>query len=144
MKLDNKRPQLSINNSNLGLRDFYENYVNAANNRDYQKIKDLISETVLLNGQDVKRESVIAEFKMLIDAVPDFKWFIEDIIIEDDRIAARLTDKGTPKEITFFGKNSKSKSVVFTEFGYYKVNNGLFVEMNYLIDIPAVIRQLAD
>lgn len=144
MKLNDIQSQSNSDIATVNLRDFYKTYVDAANNRDFQKIEEIVSETVLLNGKEAKRDNIIAEFKMLIDAVPDFKWVIEDIIIEDDRIAARLTDSGTPKEETFFGRNAKNKSVVFTEFGYYKVKNGLFVEMNYLIDVPAVISQIAD
>jgi predicted ester cyclase len=127
---------------NRTLHDFYRNYIAAANARDFAAIANVVAEDVKLNGTPVKREDIIAEFKGLISAVPNFTWDIKDLVIEEDRIAARLQNTGTPNAETFFGQNSNAKSVTFTEFGSYKVRDGLFVEMNYLIDVPSISQQL--
>lgn len=127
---------------NKTLHDFYRNYIAAANARDFPAISNVVAETVTLNGAAVKREDIIAEFKGLINAVPDFTWHIEDLVVEEDRIAARLRDTGTPDATTFFGQNPNGKSVAFAEFGSYKVRDGLFVEMSYLIDVRAIGQQL--
>lgn len=127
---------------NKTLHDFYRNYIAAANARDFDAIANVVTENVTLNGAAVKREDIIAEFKGLVNAVPDFTWHIEDLVVEEDRIAARLRDTGTPEATTFFGQNPNGKSVTFTEFGSYKVRDGLFVEMSYLIDVTAISQQL--
>jgi predicted ester cyclase len=124
------------------LHDFYRNYIAAANARDFAAIANVVAENVTLNGVAVKREDIIAEFEKLVDAVPDFTWHIEDLVVEEDRIAARLRDTGTPKAKTFFGQNPTRKSVTFTEYGSYTVRDGLFVEMSYLIDVTAISQQL--
>jgi predicted ester cyclase len=132
----------SENSKNKTLHDFYRNYIAAANARDFAAIVNVVAESVTLNGAAVKREDIIAEFKGLVNAVPDFTWNIVDLVVEEDRIAARLRNTGTPESTTFFGQNPNGKSVTFTEFGSYKVRDGLFVEMSYLIDVPSISQQL--
>jgi predicted ester cyclase len=127
---------------NKTLHDFYRNYIAAANARDFDAIANVVAENVTLNGAAVKREDIIAEFKGLVNAVPNFTWHIEDLVVEEDWIAARLRNTGTPEATTFFGQNPNGKSVTFTEFGSYKVRDGLFVEMSYLIDVPSISQQL--
>ncbi len=126
------------------LHSFYRDYIAAANARDFAAIANVVAENVTLNGVPVKREDIIAEFKGLVDAVPDFTWHIEDLVVEEDRIAARLRDTGTPKEKTFFGQNLDGKSVTFTEYGSYKVRDGLFVEMSFLMDVTSISQQLKE
>lgn len=122
--------------------DLYLQYVEAANNRDFDAIKNMINDEVLLNGKKSKKEDAIVGFKWVLDNVPNHLWNIEDLFVQDDRIAARLRNTGTPKKVSFYGQNKKGKSVEFTEFASYKMQNGKFVEMWYLIDVASVIEQL--
>lgn len=123
------------------LRDFYRSYIAAANSRDFDAIADVVAEDVMLNGKMVKREDIIAQFKILLKAIPDFKWNLKQLVVDGEDIAARLRDSGTPEANTFFGDNPKRNTVEFTEFGSYKVRNGLFVEMWFLIDVTAIAEQ---
>lgn len=127
---------------NIKLRDFYRSYIAAANARDYDAIANVVAEDVKLNGKMVRRADIIAQFKILIEAIPDFKWNLQQLVVDDGEIGARLHDSGTPGAKTFFGKNPKGKTVEFTEFGSYKVKDGLFVEMWFLIDVTAIAGQL--
>jgi predicted ester cyclase len=125
------------------LRNFYHNYVAAANSRDFEAISKMVNENVIVNEQPQNRDGVIAGFKALVEAVPDMTWHIEDLVIEADRIAARLRDTGTPGETTFFGSNPKGIAVEFPEFGSYKIADGRFVEMSYLIDVAGISQQIS-
>ena len=124
------------------LREFYHSYIAAANSRDFDAIANVVAEDVMLNGKMVKRADIIAQFKILIKAIPDFKWNLQQLVVEGEHIAARLRDSGTPEANTFFGENPIGHIVEFTEFGSYKVRNGLFVEMWFLIDVTAIAEQL--
>jgi len=125
------------------LRDFYHNYVAAANSRDFDAISKMVNENVIINGKPQNRDGVIAGFKALVGAVPDMTWKIEDLVINGNQIAARLLDTGTPRETTFFGSNPKGLVVEFSEFGSYKVLDGSFVEMWYLIDVAGISQQIS-
>lgn len=132
----------TVISDNSKLRDFYRSYIAAANARNYDAIANVVAEDVKLNGKMVKRADIIAQFKILIEAIPDFKWNLQQLVVDGGEIGARLRDSGTPGAKTFFGENPKGKTVDFTEFGSYKVKDGLFVEMWFLIDVKAIAEQL--
>lgn len=74
--------------------------------------------------------------------MPDFVWRIEDLFTQDGRIAARLRDAGTPAK-RWLGFEPTGASVEFTEFASYRVRDGRFLEMWFLMDIPSVSEQLS-
>jgi len=131
-----------VTESEKKLREFYHSYITAANARDFNAIANVVAEDVMLNGKMVKRADIIAQFKILIKAIPDFKWNVKQLVVDGEDIAARLRDSGTPEANTIFGENPKRNLVEFTEFGSYKVRDGLFVEMWFLIDVTAIAEQL--
>ncbi|MNL72803.1 SnoaL-like polyketide cyclase [compost metagenome] len=61
--------------------------------------------------------------------------------MEDDRIAARLQDTGTPAK-PFLGHAPTGVSLNVMEYGSYRVRDGYFVDMWFLIDAAAVGDQL--
>lgn len=134
----------TVKELNNDIRELYVKYVQAANAHDFDAIASFINEDVIVNGINKKRFDVISEFKGLIAAFPDLTWKIEQLVVEKDRIAARLIDRGTPSENSFFGNNLTKKTVDFLEFASYKVKKGLFVEMWYLIDVSAIKQQLTN
>lgn len=146
----NTKPNVDLNKemkktnsalSNNTLDAFYRKYIAAANARDFSTIATLINDNVMINGIQLKKEDAIAGIKWLTDVVPNYKWDIEDLFIDGERIAVRLRDTGTPAK-TFFGNEPTGSSVDITEFASYKVHDGKFVEMWYLIDAEKIKAQL--
>lgn len=133
-----------IRPAEAAMREFYQRYIDAANNRDFGIIASMINDEVLINGKKAKKEESIAGFKFVIDNVPNHVWHIEDLHIDGERVAVRLRNTGTPKETSFYGQNPTGKSVEFTEFASYKIRNGRFVEMWYLVDAAKIREQLND
>ncbi|MEX6689575.1 ester cyclase [Danxiaibacter flavus] len=123
------------------LKTFYEQYVTAANARDFATIAELINDEVLINGVPGRKEDALGGLKWLTDVVPDYVWHIEDLFVNEDRIAARLRDVGTPAR-EFFGNLPTGKTIEFMEFASYKVEDNKFVEMWYLIDTAKISEQL--
>ncbi len=124
------------------LRDFYLRYVELANAREFERMADFAHEEVVMNGALVKMADMVAEFHRHVDAVPDFHWEIEDLVVEGDRVAARLTDTGTPVK-EWNGLAPTGASVTFAETAFYEVQDGKFKVMWYLMDADTVRRQLA-
>ena len=133
-----KGTEVAFNNT---LNEFYHRYVAALNERNFAVVATLIPDEVMVNGQRNKREDVLAGLKWLTDVVPDYKWHIEDLFIDGERIAVRLRDIGTPAK-TFFGAEPTGGSIEFTEFASYRVRGGQFAEMWYLLDTAAITAQL--
>lgn len=124
------------------LRDFYLRYIELANKREFHRMAEFAHDEVILNGSPVKRDDMVAEFHKHTDAVPDFHWEVKDLLIEGNRVAARLIDTGTPIA-QWNGLAPTGASVEFAETAFYEVQDGRFKNMWYLMDADTVRRQLA-
>jgi len=124
------------------LRDFYLRYVELANKREFARMAEFAHEEVIMNGTPVKMADMVAEFYKHVDAVPDFHWEIQDLVVDGDRVAARLIDTGTPVR-EWSGLAPTGKSVKFAETAFYRIEDGKFKDMWYLMDADTVRRQLA-
>ena len=122
------------------MRAFYDRYVSAANAREFGFIASLIHDDIILNGKPAKREGAIKAFEDFAAAVPDIAWELEDIVIEGDRIAARLRDSGTPRAA--FGVEPNGARVEFAEVAFYKIRDGRFAEMWFMIDVHSIAEQM--
>jgi predicted ester cyclase len=127
--------------SDPDLTQFYTRYIAAINAREFDFVAGLIHEDVLMNGAPHKRADVLTSLRGIADAVPDYRWNVQDLFVVDDRIAARLQNTGTPVK-TFMGHAATGARVDFMEFASYKIRNGRFAEMWFLMDGDTVGRQL--
>jgi len=127
--------------SNPDLTQFYTCYIAAINARDFDFVAGLIHDDVLMNGAPHKRADVLASLRGIAEAVPDYRWNVQDLFVVDDRIAARLQNTGTPTK-AFMGNPATGASLNFMEFASYKIRDGRFAEMWFLMDGIAVADQL--
>lgn len=127
--------------ANPDLAEFYNRYINALNARDAVTVENMIHEEVLRLGVPYPRDGVMESFKVITEAVPDYRWNIQDLFVVDDRIAVRLQNTGTPIK-TFVGHDPTGRSVNFMEFASYRIRDGRFAEMWFLMDEVTVAKQL--
>jgi predicted ester cyclase len=123
------------------MHELYRRYVAAANARDYETIASLIHDDVMVNGVSSRRADVLASLAGFADVVPDFTWHIEDVLVAGDRIAARLRDTGTPAK-RWLGMEPTNARIEITEFANYRVRDGRFAEMWFLMDTTSAAQQL--
>jgi predicted ester cyclase len=128
---------------NADLTDFYTRYIAAINARDFEFVAGLIHEDVLMNGARHKRAEVLVSLRGIADAVPDYRWNVQELFVVDDRIAARLQNTGTPVK-PFMGYPATGARVNFMEFASYRVRDGRFAEMWFLMDALAIEAQLRE
>jgi predicted ester cyclase len=121
------------------LRDFVRRFFEMANAHDFDRMTDFLHEEVLVNGMAVARADVIAQFHGYAAAVPDLTWQIEDLVIENDQAAVRLTDAGTPVT-NWLGLEPTGRSVSFTETAFYRFQAGRLKAMTFLVDMDAARR----
>lgn len=123
------------------LRDFYLRYVELANTRDFDRMAEFAHDEVFMNGTPVAREDMVAELRRHTDAVPDLSWEIQELLVDGNRVAARLIDTGTPVA-PWNGLDPTGATVTFAETAFYEVVDGRFKHMWYLMDAAAVQAQL--
>ena len=81
--------------------------------------------------------------KALMEAFPDVKLTVADLVKDGDRLAARVTVEGTHKG-EFLGIKPTGKTVRVANFAMYRIENGKIVETWSLVDVAALRRQLTD
>lgn len=126
----------------MDLREMYRRYVEAANERAFDRMEEFISDHTAHHGKPGTRDAVIADLMSIVDAVPDFHWEVEELLIHGSRLAARLTNRGTPVK-EWLGVAPTGASFEIIEIALYEVEDGRFVHMSNLHDVEELERQLA-
>jgi steroid delta-isomerase-like uncharacterized protein len=78
---------------------------------------------------------------MMRSGFPDIQWTLEEIIAEDERVAARFTMRGTHQG-TFFGVPPTGNKIQVQAMNFYRLSGGQFVEEHGQPDLLALLRQI--
>ncbi|MCL3818094.1 ester cyclase [Aeromicrobium wangtongii] len=127
--------------SDFDIRTFYTDYLAALNAREFDHMEQFVADDVSLNGRPGTRDAVVADQKSIIEAVPDFTWEVQELLVDGDRAAARLVNTGTPEK-PWHGVAPTGASFTIVEYAIYRTENGRFVEMTSLHDSAEAERQL--
>ncbi|MFZ2097432.1 MAG: ester cyclase [Anaerolineales bacterium] len=132
---------LADNNVALVKRLFEEVW----NKGNYSLVNDLLAPDFVdhnhLPGAPDGREGFWGGVNMIRTAFPDIKFSIDQIVVEDDRLAIRLTGLGTHKG-DFMGISPTGKQVSLESMTFFHIENGKIAERWGISDIPRVMQQL--
>jgi steroid delta-isomerase-like uncharacterized protein len=90
-------------------------------------------------GRDVWREG----FEMMRRAFPDLEARVEDVIAADDKVAVRVSFRGTHRG-EFQGIPATGREVHYVSHEIYRVEDGLFAEEWVCSDNASLFRQLTE
>ncbi len=79
--------------------------------------------------------------ELLRGAFPDIEATVEDMVAEDDRVAARVTLRGTHRG-DFLGIAPTGRAIAVTAINIYRFSEGKLVETWQLEDALGLMRQL--
>jgi steroid delta-isomerase-like uncharacterized protein len=82
-----------------------------------------------------------ASVNMFRSAFPDIRFTLDQILAEGDRVALRLTGRGTHRGV-FMGVPPTGKQVTFGGMTFIRVENGKVTERWGISDIPGLMQQL--
>jgi steroid delta-isomerase-like uncharacterized protein len=83
----------------------------------------------------------LAIIGMMRSGFPDIQWTIEELIAEDDRVAARFIMRGTHQG-AFFGVPPTGKKIEVQAMNFYRLSGGQFVEERGQPDIFGLMQQI--
>jgi len=69
----------------------------------------------------------LAVIGMMRSGFPDIQWTLEEMIAEDDKVAARFTMRGTHQG-SFFGVPPTGKTIAVQALNFYRLSGGQFIE----------------
>ena len=86
-------------------------------------------------------DGYLALLATLRGGFPDIQWAMEDIVAEDDKVAARYTMWGTHRG-SFFGILPTGMAIVAQSMAFYRVAENQIVEEIGLPDMLAILQQI--
>ena len=120
----------------------FRQYLAALNDRRMDELGDHVHDDIVFNGEPTSLSDYRAAIQSDFDAVPDFRWTIEDVLTGGDLIAVRLTDTGTPSS-AWLSSSPTGKSFSVTEMCFYRLRDGRIAEMWFVLDAASAAEQLA-
>ncbi|MCX4155958.1 MULTISPECIES: ester cyclase [Paraburkholderia] len=78
---------------------------------------------------------------MMRAGFPDIQWTLEEMIAENDTVAARFIMRGT-HQATFFGVPASGKKIQVQAVNFYRFSNGKIVEERGQPDLLALLQQI--
>ena len=83
----------------------------------------------------------LAIIGMMREGFPDIQWTLEEMIAEEDMVAARFTMRGTHQG-AFFGVPPTGKPIVVQAMNFYRLAGGQFVEERGQPDLLSLLQQI--
>lgn len=83
----------------------------------------------------------LAVIGMMRGGFPDIQWTLEEMIAEDDKVAARFTMRGTHKG-SFFGVPPTGKTIAVQAMNFYRLSGGQVIEERGQPDLLGLLQQI--
>jgi predicted ester cyclase len=124
------------------VRRFYDGW-----NRGQIDFEGLVAEEIVNHQPDVEPQRDRTEFATAVQgvmaAVPDSRWTISDLLVDGDRVAARITWAGSFGPGPFRGVEVEERRAFAVEHIHiYRLANGRMAEHWVVRDDLAMLRQL--
>jgi len=116
---------MSAEQNKMIVRRFYEEVLNGAN---MQAADEVLAPDYLDHGAPTPGLEGFKQLFAIIGGIyPDIQVAIEDMIAEDDKVAVRLSVRGTQKG-SFRGFPATNKQAAWTGMDFIRLSNGKMVE----------------
>jgi steroid delta-isomerase-like uncharacterized protein len=121
--------------------------VEAFNAGDIEKLFAVVAPDVAIHYAELPeplqgRETWKQGFELMKSAFPDLRAHVEDIVASDDKVALRLTLRGTHQG-EFQGIPASGRTISYVSHEFYCVRDGLIVEEWICSDMASLFRQLS-
>ena len=123
------------------LAERYRAYLDAANRYAWDELATFVRDDVTVNDELVGRAAYVARVAAVVDAFPDYRWTIEQLVVDGPCLAARLTDTGTHTG-PWLGVEPTGRRVRALELAIYRFDEGLIADVWSTATDLDVLRQL--
>jgi predicted ester cyclase len=101
----------------------YERYLTRCNEHRFDSLGEFVSEQVSGSGATDGLAGYIDRLKVVSAGFPDYRWELQDLVVERDMIAARLIGAGTHTG-SFGGIAATGRRISTQELVIYRVAEG--------------------
>jgi predicted ester cyclase len=119
----------------------YRDYIACLNGRDWDNLKQFVSDDARHNGRPFGLAGYRAMLERDFAEIPDLRFNIELNVCEPPYVASRLRFDCRPKGL-FLGLPVNGRRVTFAEHVFYRFRSGKIEEVWSVIDKAAIEAQL--
>jgi steroid delta-isomerase-like uncharacterized protein len=134
---------MSVDDNKAIIRAFVETVWNG---RQLDRAGELVAadfvDQASMPGQAPGLEGVKRKWAMYLDAIPDFRVTIEDLVAEGEKVAVRRTYEGTHRGGPLLGIPATGKRFQFGGISIFRLANGRIAEHWEQLDRLALMQQL--
>ena len=123
------------------LRELWLQYLSYCNDRRLDELGDYVHDEITFNDQSVTLAGYAAAIAGNIEAVPDYHWSVDDVVVQGTTVAVRLTDTGTHSR-TWLGIEPTGRRFRIAEWAMYYFRGSKIAGMHFLLDTAAARDQL--
>jgi steroid delta-isomerase-like uncharacterized protein len=121
--------------------------VEAFNAGDTNKLVTIVAPDIVIHYAEMPkpvhgRDTWQHGFELVKRAFPDIEIQIDDLVAVDDKVAVRLTLRGTHQG-EFQGIPATGRTISYVSHEFYRVANGLFAEEWICSDMASLFSQLS-
>lgn len=92
-------------------------------------------------GEQRGLAAIRESYEAFIDAFPDVSQTVEDVVVDGDRVAMRITSRGT-HEGALWGIEPTGMEIEVEQVAFVRIENGLIAERWFLSDNLSLLAQL--
>lgn len=115
------------------------------NNEVFNDLDKVLAPEVIFHHRGMhtmRHEDLRSEVERWHTAFPDFKFVVEDLVAQDDRVAIRVKYTGTHSGSDWWDMPASGKSMDVTEMMFFRLQNGKVVEAWEIFDQYIMRQQL--
>jgi predicted ester cyclase len=101
----------------------YEQYLACCNERRFDQLTEFVDERVTGSGPVDGPAAYIEGVRAVATGFPDYRWDLQDLVIDDNTLAARLIGRGTHTGL-FDGIAPTARRITIQELVIYRFANG--------------------
>jgi predicted ester cyclase len=127
--------------ANDGLERTYRAYLNALNERRFNDLAQFVHDQVTRNGEVMTCSQYAQFIAGDVEAIPDLHYVIDQLVVGESSIAARLWFDCTPIR-SLAGLPTAGHHLQFAEHVFYRFRDTRITQVWSLIDTDAIRAQL--
>lgn len=122
--------------------------IDALNAGDTARLLAVVTPDIVIHYAELPdplqgRETWQQGFELMKRAFPDLEAHIDDLVAADDKVAIRLTLRGTHQG-EFQGIPATGRPIRYVSHEFYRLRDGLFAEEWICSDMASLFRQLTE
>jgi predicted ester cyclase len=108
------------------LAAWYERYLAHCNERRFDQLGELVDEHVSGSGAVDGRAAYVERVQAVCTGFPDYHWELQELVVEENTIAARLIGRGTHTGF-FDGIAPTGRKIAIQELVMYRIADGKII-----------------